>query len=308
MSTFYVSGSPSAPVTHVKLFISYALPHCTTAMVKDVFDTVFDNEVTQIEELEKKDRDTGKPFKLFWITLNPARHSRVWRFVDEIEQFKSARIIYETKRGTDYYWQVRLNVEKEKPMVKTTPRILPREVTTSETATAKERAEAIAFTKTPEFTKLVESVVFEGVIEPKLEPGEIKEATKDKPKTKLNSAEKRKAEREMLQGVKERCEAMAANDAKTNEHLERAAAAGMTVDKYLRMKEIETRERAALQEETSYGKRIRLEAEGEGVTVEKYVRFLEEDERLEMQEEALADWEQREHDAFIFNDEAALAM
>ena len=313
MSTFYVSGStPSAPVTHVKLFISYALPHCTTAMVKDVFDTVFDNEVTQIEELERKDRDTGKPFKLFWITLNPARHSRVWRFVDEIEQFKSARIIYETKRGTDYYWQVRLNVEKEKPTVKTTPRILPREVTTSETATAKERAEAIAFTKTPEFTKLVESVVFEGVIEPKLEPGEIKEKQKLKPKTKLNSAEKRKAEREMLQGVKERCEAMAANDAsmeakaaKAKAHMERAAAAGMTVEKYMWLLEDEKKERAALQEESSYGKRLRLEAEG--VTVEKYVRFLEEDERLEMQEEALADWEQREHDAFIFNDETALA-
>jgi hypothetical protein len=51
------------------------------------------------------------------------------------------------------------------------------------------------------------------------------------------------------------------------------------------MLEDEKRERAALEEETSYGKRQRLEA----------------------QEEALADWEQREHDAFIFDDEAAIA-
>jgi len=290
MSNFYVSGStPSAPVTHVKLFISYALPHCTTAMVKDVFDTVFDNEVEQIEELEKKDRDTGKPFKLFWITLNPARHSRVWRFVDEIEQFKVARITYESKRGNDYFWQVRLNVEKQAP-VKTTPRILPREVTTSETASAKERADVIAFSKTPEFTKLVESVVFEGVIEPKLEPGEIKEATKEKSKLKpkLNSAEKRKAERETLQGVKERCEAMAANDAsmeaKAKARLHRAADAGMTVEKYVRFLE-EDAEKAKAQELSEYGKR----------------------QRLEMQEEALTDWEQREHDAFIFDDAAALA-
>lgn len=178
MSNFYVSGStPSAPVTHVKLFISYALNHVTTVTVKDVFDTVFDNEVTQIEELAKEDRVTGKPFKLFWITLEPARHSRVWRFVDEIEKFGSARIIYESKRGNDYYWQVRLNKDKVTP-VKTTPRILPREVTTSETATDKERAEVVAFTKTPEFTKLVDSIVFEGVIEPKMEPGEIKEKRK----------------------------------------------------------------------------------------------------------------------------------
>jgi hypothetical protein len=181
MSNFYVSGStPSAPVTHVKLFISYALGHVTTATVKDVFDTVFDNEVTQIEELAKEDRVTGKPFKLFWVTLEPARHSRVWRFVDEIEKFDKASIIYETRKGKDYYWQVRINKDKQAPAVKTTPRILPREVTTSNTATDKERAEVIAFAKTPEFSKLVDSIVFEGVIEPKLEPGEIKEKRKGK--------------------------------------------------------------------------------------------------------------------------------
>jgi hypothetical protein len=207
MSNFYVSGStPSAPVTHVKLFISYALGHVTTAMVKDVFDTVFDNEVTQIEELERKDRVSGKPFKLFWVTLEPARHSRVWRFVDEIEKFDKASIIYETRKGKDYYWQVRIN--KDKVTVKTTPRILPREVkpevTTSETATDKERAEVIAFSKTPEFTKLVESVVFEGVIEPKLEPGEIKEKRKIVIKT---SERKERAALETSDGKRQRLEA-----------------------------------------------------------------------------------------------------
>ena len=195
MSNFYVSGStPSAPVTHVKLFISYALGYVTTAMVKDVFDTVFDDEVSQIEELERKDRNTGKPFKLFWVTMIPDRHSRVWRFVDEIEKFGSARITYETKRGTEYYWNIRINKDKA-PVVKTTPRILPREeVTTSETATDKERAEVVAFTNTPEFSKLVESVVFEGVIEPKPEPGEIKEKRKiviKKPKTECEESSKR---------------------------------------------------------------------------------------------------------------------
>jgi hypothetical protein len=277
MSNFYVSGStPSAPVTHVKLFISYALGHCTTAMVKDVFDTVFDNEVTQIEELARKDRDTGKTFKLFWVTLEPARHSRVWRFVDEIEKFGSARITYETVKGREYFWQVRLNKEKDAPTVKSVPRILPREVNTSETATAKERADVIAFSKTPAFSKLVDSVVFEGVIQPKLEPGEIKE-----PK---NSAERRKAQRAALQ---KRCDEFAANDveAKAKTHMERAAAAGMTVEKYMWLLEDEKRERAALMEETPYGKRQRLEA----------------------QEEALTEWEQREHDAFIFGDAEALA-
>jgi hypothetical protein len=261
MTNFYVSGStPSAPVTHVKFFISSALGHVTTETVKDVFDTVFDNEVTQIEEVERKDRDTGKSFKLFWITLNPARHSPVWRFVDEIEKFGSARIIYETRKGKDYFWQVRLNKEKE--AVKTTPRILPREITTSDTATPKERADVIAFSKTPAFSKMVDSVVV-SVIEPKMEPGEIKEG---------NAAARRKAQRA---GIKERCEAMAANDAsmeaKAMERMKRAAEAGMTVEKYMWLLEDEKRERAALQEETTYGKRMRLE-----------------------------------EDAFIFDDEAAL--
>jgi Cu2+-containing amine oxidase len=185
----YVSGStPSAPVTSVKLFISYALNHVTTATVKDVFDSVFNNEVTQIEELTRTDRDTGKPFKLFWITLEPARHSPVWRFVDEIEKYDKASIIYETRKGKDFYWQVRLN--KEKTPVKTAPRIMAREETTSKKATDKERADVIAFTKTPAFSKLVDSVVLEGVIEPKLEAGEIKEG---------NSAQRRKAQRAKLQ-------------------------------------------------------------------------------------------------------------
>jgi hypothetical protein len=172
----YVSGSiPSAPVTSVKLFISYTLGHVTTATVKDVFDTVFDDEVLQIEELERKDRNTGKSFKLFWITLIPARHSRVWRFVDEIEKFGKASIIYETHKGKDYFWQVRINKDKEPAPVNFTPRIMPREETTSNNATAKERADVVAFTKTPAFSKLVKSVVFEGLLEPKLEEGEIKE-------------------------------------------------------------------------------------------------------------------------------------
>jgi hypothetical protein len=71
---------------------------------------------------------------------------------------------------------------------------MDREETTSTNATDKERADVIAFTKTPAFTKLVDSVVFEGSISPKLEPGEIKEG---------NSAQRRKAQRVKLQDVKE---------------------------------------------------------------------------------------------------------
>jgi hypothetical protein len=161
----------------VKFFISYALPHCTTATVKEVFDLVFDNEVTEIMEVERQDRNTGKPFKMFWITLQPARHSRVWRTVEEIEQYGNTRIIYETKKGKGYWWQVRLNKDKE--TVKAVPRILPRE---TPKATDKE---AVAFSKTPQFAEM-KSVNFEI-----LEPGEIPE--KRKSDAALNGGKKAKA-------------------------------------------------------------------------------------------------------------------
>jgi hypothetical protein len=58
----------------------------------------------------------------------------------------------------------------------------------------------------------------------------------------------------------------------------------MTVEKYVRFLEEEDAEKAKGQELSEYGKR----------------------QRLEMQEEALTEWEQREHDAFIFDDAAAM--
>jgi len=46
---------------------------------------------------------------------------------------------------------------------------------------------------------------------------------------------------------------------KLQQQMERAAACGMTMDKYLRMREHEERERAFLQQETEYGRRMRLQ-------------------------------------------------
>jgi len=46
---------------------------------------------------------------------------------------------------------------------------------------------------------------------------------------------------------------------KLQEQIERAASCGMTMDKYLRMKELDRQERAVLQQETEYGRRMRLQ-------------------------------------------------
>jgi hypothetical protein len=141
------------------LFISYALPHCTTEMVKEVFDTVFQNCVVKIVETTKTDRNTGKPFKMFWVTLDCGRSNwTLGKFIAEIEKHGNASLIYETTKGQDRWWNVRINKEK----VKTVPRILER--------TEGMSREEVAFTKTNEFAAEVAKVHFEIV-----EPGEIVE-------------------------------------------------------------------------------------------------------------------------------------
>ena len=131
----------------VKLFISYALNNVTTERVKDVFDTCFDNEVTQIMEFTKFDRDSGKPFKLFWITLDPSRNSRLWKFVEEIKQFGKANIIYETRKGTDYFWQVRINKEKTITSDDFVPRIMPRDTEPGEIVEKNDKRKAEIYVK-----------------------------------------------------------------------------------------------------------------------------------------------------------------
>ena len=144
------------------LFISYALPHCTTEMVREVFDTVFQNGVLKVAETTKTDSKTGKPFKLFWITLDCGRSCHTLdKFLAEIEKHGNASIIYETSRGQDRWWNVRINKEKE--VTKTQPRILER----MERMT---RAEIVECSKTAEFAAEVAKVKFEIV-----EPGEIVE-------------------------------------------------------------------------------------------------------------------------------------
>ena len=97
----------------ITLFISYALPHCTTEMVKDVFDELYENTVMKVAEKEMKDRKTGKPFKLFWITLDESR-PEVFYQLRQAERHGAARITYESTNGKDRWWNVVVNKEKVK--------------------------------------------------------------------------------------------------------------------------------------------------------------------------------------------------
>ena len=105
------------------LFISYALPHCTTEMVKDIFDELFDNQVTKIAENTRKDRTTGRDFKLFWITLDSSKPGRLGNFIRDMGE-DGKRIAYDETHGKVRYWIVRLNKVKTVEKKKFVPRIL----------------------------------------------------------------------------------------------------------------------------------------------------------------------------------------
>jgi hypothetical protein len=157
------------------LFISYALGHYTAEYVTDTFNMTFDGDVVaKISETTRVDTKTHKPFKMFWIEINPNR--RMVSFLDEIKTNGWARL-YFTEKGTSHYWQVQIN---NKPVV-SKPRILPRipnetldqtvqafintEAMQKRIAGVIAQDEAIAF-KEAEQTKLVQTA--EQVLEPEI--------------------------------------------------------------------------------------------------------------------------------------------
>ena len=96
----------------VTLYISYALPHCTTEMVRAKFDDMFQNIVIEItEEIKDDNSRAGKKFKRFWIKCDETLH----RFTPTLDYvcetiFKTgyAQVYYEKTKGVDRYWKVKL--------------------------------------------------------------------------------------------------------------------------------------------------------------------------------------------------------
>ena len=115
----------------MSFYIPYALPHVTVAMVKDTFEAIFDGDV-KVNELMRKDRVTGRDFKLFWITVDGG-NKHLDFFVQEIKSAGSAKITYERSKGQDRYWQVKLNIKSQPESEPFKPRILKREAETPET-------------------------------------------------------------------------------------------------------------------------------------------------------------------------------
>ena len=110
----------------MSFYIPYALPHVSASAVHDTFQSIFDGDVS-VNELTRKDRVSGKDFKLFWIHISGGNKHLVF-FTNEILSNGKARITYERTKGIDRYWQVRINLKKtiEQPIEPFIPRILPR--------------------------------------------------------------------------------------------------------------------------------------------------------------------------------------
>ena len=103
---------------YIVLYISYALPHCTTEMVSTKFDSMFvDPCVTYVgEELLDDTRNVGKKFKRFWICVECRRHDPMMKWIMEtIEKEGTAKVYYEKTKGVDRFWKVKIVPEISLP-------------------------------------------------------------------------------------------------------------------------------------------------------------------------------------------------
>ena len=102
------------------LFINYALGSCKINDVSDTFNWTFDDDVVvKISEATRVDKSTHKPFKMFWIEVNPNR--RLVSFLEEIKSNGRARL-YFRENGVRRFWNVCFDKAETR-----VPRILPKE-------------------------------------------------------------------------------------------------------------------------------------------------------------------------------------
>jgi len=98
----------------VSLYISYALNQCSIADVTETFDMTFDGEVVvDVSEAVRVDKSTHRPFKMFWIEVQPNR--RMDEFLADIKSSGSARLYFKEK-GISRFWNVRFN-QANKPFI-----------------------------------------------------------------------------------------------------------------------------------------------------------------------------------------------
>ena len=96
----------------VVLYIGYALPHCTTAIVRDKFDSMFSNCVSSVIE-KTLDDHVGRKYKRFWVTVDSCKHDPTMTYVlDAVDKNGFVKVYYETtldhtQKPVPRYWKVK---------------------------------------------------------------------------------------------------------------------------------------------------------------------------------------------------------
>jgi hypothetical protein len=119
MSSSTVSAIPS-------LCIGYALDRCSSEQVAEIFNYIIDdNEVDNVNVLDKTNTTTRRPFKIFFINFKRSS-DKLSGVVARIEEEKFIRVEYDGS----WFWKVTLAKKKEvddKPAEKKGPRIMGRD-------------------------------------------------------------------------------------------------------------------------------------------------------------------------------------
>lgn len=102
----------------VSLYIGYAMAFCTEKQVEEAFNYVLDGQfVESVKSCERTNDETGRPFKMFFITLN-GDHKGLDLLVERIKSEGHIKINYDG----DWFWKVTINTPKVKAAFK--PRIM----------------------------------------------------------------------------------------------------------------------------------------------------------------------------------------
>ena len=111
------------------LCIKYALARVTKEDITWVFNELFGEDlVTDVTELVKQDRYSGKDFKMFFIKCDKAAQTKgkLDKLEAKITKDKMAKV---TCDSYGHFWQVSFAIEKPKPAEVFKPRIMDEEVT-----------------------------------------------------------------------------------------------------------------------------------------------------------------------------------
>ena len=113
----------SSTTSTASLCIGYALDRCTPEQVSEIFNYIIDdNQVESVTTLDKTNKNTQRPFKIFFINFKRTSE-KLASVVERIESEGFIRVEYDAP----WFWKVTLAKKKEVNDEKKGPRIMGRD-------------------------------------------------------------------------------------------------------------------------------------------------------------------------------------